>query len=530
MSRIFISYKHNVDPDERLADYFVQQLTLQEHDVFIDKKIYLGDNWPDTIRQQIETSDFFIVLLSEFSVGSEMIIQEVSIAYSLKKQRGFPAIIPIRIAYTLPYTQMPYDLGAMLRSQQDTTWTKEGDEIEIAQKLNAVIKRSQPLLQEISMMDQNVDQLEKASALACDGNAILPDHQESPPLPAFDPQWLKELDMPGGAVRLESPFYVERHEDSEAKNQLLKDGVTIRIKGSRQIGKTSLLARLYQHASDNNYSIIYIDFQELDKNQFQDLDTLLHYLAYRIAADDQQMHANLDHYWQGPLGPKDKLTHFLSREILAPITQPLVLILDEVDRVFSWAAYRDDFFSLIRSWHNKRAIPGFQVWKKLNIVLTYSTEAFSFITDLNQSPFNVGMDFNLADFDRTQVEKLNHLHGEPVKTTQEMDDFMYLLQGHPFLVRKAFYILTCQSFTVDSLMQRAYDEDGPFSDHLHSYLWRLHQNHELCQEMKSVLENHSCSNDLLFYQLRSSGLVRGSNRANALPRCGLYANYFRKHL
>lgn len=105
------------------------------------------------------------------------------------------------------------------------------------------------------------------------------------------------------------------------------------------------------------------------------------------------------------------------------------------------------------------------VWKKLNIVLTYSTEAFSFIADLNQSSFNVGIDFNLIDFNRTQVETLNWQHGSPIKTVQEMDVLMDLLRGHPYLVRKALYVLVMHKYTFNQVIQKAFDEDGPFSDH-----------------------------------------------------------------
>src|SRR5439155_1555272 len=159
-------------------------------------------------------------------------------------------------------------------------------------------------------------------------------------------------------------------------------------------------------------------------------------------------------------------TRFLEQEVLEHLTNPLVLIMDEVDRVFAFENYRNDFFSLIRSWHNKRAMIKSQAWKKLNIVLSYSTEAFLFITVLNQSPFNVGSDYTLTDFDRSQVERLNWQHGSPIQTTQEMDSIMELLQGHPFLVRKALYTRAVQKLSVDELLKRAYDDDGPFSDHL----------------------------------------------------------------
>lgn len=525
MAKIFISYKHDAYLDGYLADYFVESLTLQGHDVFIDKNIPLGVNWSALIGQQIEESDFLIVILSELSVASEMVIQEVSIASSLNKEQGTPTVIPIRANYTVSYDKMPYKLGAMLGLLEDTTWTKDGDEIEIGKKLDLSINQPQPLQGALSS-----DQPGKVTALACDGNPLQPDIELASPLPRFDPQWLRELEAPGiAALRLESPFYVERQTDADAKEELLKPGVTIRLKGSRQTGKTSLLARLYQHAIDNNHPIIYLDFQDLDADHFKDLGTLLHHLAERIA-DEQQTKGSPSTYWQISLGPKDKLTRFLGREILEGLSTELVLIMDEVDRVFAFEQYRDDFFSLIRSWDNKRSFVNFKAWKKLNLVLAYSTEAFSFITDLNQSPFNVGRDFDLADFDRTQVEALNWKHGKPIQTPQEMDSIMELFQGHPFLVRQALYTLIKQKLTVDTLIKRAGDEDGPFSDHLHHYLWRLQKKPELSQAMKSVIRDKKCVNDLLFYQLRSSGLVRGSSYDKALPRCGLYAQYFQKHL
>ncbi len=81
---------------------------------------------------------------------------------------------------------------------------------------------------------------DKIVALATDGNAIQTHEMMPAPLPAFDPQWLDKLDAPGGAVRLESPFYITREIDDQAKTEVLKRGVTLRLKGSRQMGKTCL--------------------------------------------------------------------------------------------------------------------------------------------------------------------------------------------------------------------------------------------------------------------------------------------------
>ena len=77
---------------------------------------------------------------------------------------------------------------------------------------------------------------------------------------------------------------------------------------------------------------------------------------------------------------------------------PVVWGLDEVDRL-SNCAYKNDFFGLLRSWHNFR-------WAPFTIVLAYAAEAHLLIPDLNQSPFNVGTRLTLEDFTFEQVADL----------------------------------------------------------------------------------------------------------------------------
>jgi len=514
MARAFISYKHKSNLDERLATYFERYLTEKKHDVFIDKEIPIGQEWPTTIEQEIKASDFLIVLLSEQSIVSEMVIQEVRMAHSFKK-----IILPVQVAFD---ASLPYDLGAYLNRIEYCSFKEDGDETRIAQQLDTAMSKNQPFPGNLSS-----SQDDKIVVLATDGNAIQAHEIMPAPLPAFDPQWLDKLDAPGGAVRLESPFYITREIDDQAKTEILKRGVTLRLKGSRQMGKTSLLARLRQHGRDNSYSIVYIDFARLDTQQFENLEILLLSIANLISYT-LKTNSNPQSYWQSPLGPMNKLTNFLNDEVLSSLQQPLILIMDKVDLVFKFAHYRDDFFGLIRSWHDGRAID--PLWDRFNIVLSYSFEAYLFIQSLNQSPFNIGTEVLATDFTRTQVEKLNQRHSMPVKTTQEMDAMVELLGGHPFLMRKALYSLVVQKLSVNELIKQASYDDGPFSDHLHAYLWRLHEQSDLREAMKSAILEHVVSSDVLFHRLHSSGLVVGHDRRNAQPRCGLYADYFKKHL
>jgi len=469
MARVFISYKNGAEPDEGLADYFAQNLVQKNHQVFIDRKIEIGQEWPTVIKHELEQAEALIVLLSEHAITSEMIIEEVTIAHQLKKQRGTPIILPVRLAYT---GDLPYDLGAMLGRIQYAFWTKVGDEVNILERLHQALVTNQPF-QEEPPERQN----EPTIALATDGNETQPDKKLISPLPAFDPRWLEKLDSPGGAIRLQSPFYIS-----------IFSVLTINI--------SRTLRFFLRHLAD--------------------------LIAYKLKTKRPP-----DHYWQTPLGPKDKLTEFLSSEILVHAAAPLILLLDEVDRLFDFAHCRDDFFGLLRSWHNNRAFD--PLWDKLSLVLAYSTEAFMFIADLNQSPFNIGEAFEVNDLDHAEVEELNRRHGSPLKA-EELDDMMELLHGHPFLTRKAFYDVVTEKLSFPILLNRATDDDGPFGDHLRRYLWHFNAQPEVSLAMKAVIQNQACPTDQLFYQLRSAGLVLGNNRNNVKPRCGLYARYFARHL
>jgi len=123
----------------------------------------------------------------------------------------------------------------------------------------------------------------------------------------------------------------------------------------------------------------------------------------------------------------------LRKHILAKIEAPLVLAMDEVSRCYD-ADFRSDFFGMLRSWHNDRAIkPEF---RRLDLVLVIATETNALITDLNQSPFNVAETVTLSDFDPDQVGELNRLHSNCL-TGEQLDAPQGLLRGHPYLTRAA---------------------------------------------------------------------------------------------
>src|SRR5258705_9714738 len=101
MAKIFISYKRNLEPDTPVATAVYEALQ-QEHNVFIDTSIQVGEKWAERIQKAIKESDYLITFLSEHSVNSEMVIAEIEAAHQLGKAHGKPSILPVRLNFNEP--------------------------------------------------------------------------------------------------------------------------------------------------------------------------------------------------------------------------------------------------------------------------------------------------------------------------------------------------------------------------------------------------------------------------------------------
>lgn len=98
--------------------------------------------------------------------------------------------------------------------------------------------------------------------------------------------------------------------------------------------------------------------------------------------------------------------------------------------------FGSDVCGLFRSWWNARAYEPSGPWFKLTLAIVYATEAHLFITDMNQSPFNVGTRFELGDFTFEQVADLNARYGSPLTDEPKRSRFFRLIGGQPYLTRR----------------------------------------------------------------------------------------------
>ena len=348
---------------------------------------------------------------------------------------------------------------------------------------------------------------------------------EPPSIPApFASAQPPRLETPEGTMDPQSKFYVERPGDQIALEAIKRQGVTITIKAPRQMGKSSLLIRTIDAAAKAGKRVAFLDSQLFDQSALDDPDTFFRQFCLWLI-DELEMESQVDDYWNTPLGNSQRCTRYISRYLLRELGSPLVLAMDEVDKVFD-TDFRSDFFGMLRNWHNSRRAGS--IWKQLDLALVTSTEPYQLIDNLNQSPFNVGEVIELEDFTPEQVAELNRRHNSPLTPDQERQ-LLALLAGHPYLVRWALYLVASQRISAIELFDHATDDRGTFGDHLRYHLFRLHGKDDLIKGINQVIRNNICQDDMVFFRLRGAGLVRKEGRA-MLPRCQLYADYFQENL
>jgi hypothetical protein len=331
----------------------------------------------------------------------------------------------------------------------------------------------------------------------------------------------------GGAVPLDSPFYLARTSDQQFFSAIAHRESIILIKGARQTGKSSLLARGLQFARHSGLTVFEANCDLLAPEDIATLDTFYLRLASLLAEQSGQEFSP-ERDWKAHLGANSNLERFLRRNILGIDHTPILWALDGADKLFKTSFYAT-FFALLRGLHTKRATEPHGPWERFSIAITTATEAHLYIPDLDQSPFNVGTRIALDDFTEEEGEELYRRYNRTLPSREEWIQLRQLLGGHPYLLTRGIFEFLSRSLTVDAFAQHALKPNGPFHDHLEGIRRLLIADDGLCEAMRHVLQGTACP-DPEFFRLRTAGLLVGDSGENAQPRCGLYGQYLARNL
>jgi AAA-like domain/CHAT domain len=334
------------------------------------------------------------------------------------------------------------------------------------------------------------------------------------------------LENPEGAVGIDSKFYIHSVHEDRCYREVQKPASLIRIKSPCNMGKSSLMVRLLNQVEQLGYHAVMLDLRQANQKFFNDPDQFMRWFCASVGKS-LGIRVEIDQYWDDDLGANDNSTEYFEKYLLEGAKKPLVLAIDNFDRVFEYPDLETDFCGLLRGWHENAKVK--DLWNNLRLIIVHSQEPYA-QRDINLSPFNVGWAIELDEFTPVQVQELITLH-RLNWTEQEKGQLMSLIGGHPYLTRMALYHLAVGDVTFVDFMTTAATEAGIYSDHLTRYLNVLEKYPLLATAMKTVVMSE------IPIQLRSQeafkldgmGLImRVENKVQS--RCLLYSKYFRERL
>ena len=546
---VFISYRGQ-RPDQAIATTLSEGLKPFGYQIFVNNldtitSTLLTDqeNTQEPVTQALQRCNCFILLLSPQTAVSEMAIEQLR---QLRQEVGGqgnppPQLVVLWLENAHP-SLLSYDLRNYLAGAYHWVWQPDACASKTLPQLKAILEQDAKAMSQFAFATLTAESqdLEALGDLQPNLNALGGSRNVNAKYDAeylasqstvIHPSPVAEPELPRVQVRPDSKFYVERIPyEAQCYEEIGRAGALIRIKAPRQMGKTALMARILNRAQEKNYRAIPISFQHADRATFKDLGSLLRWFCAVVARKLQLPH-RIEDYWDDIFGSKGNCTAYFKEYLLPAIESPLVLGLDEVDKVFQYPTVADDFFGLLRAWYEEGSYGSddSKLWERLRLVIVHSTEVYLPL-DVNQSPFNVGLPIELPEFTPEQVTDLVNRHGL-VFSAEEVKTLMALVGGHPYLVRLALYHLVQYRLTLTELCDTGPTEAGIYGDHLRRHLSNLERNPELAGAYRAILDASiplQLDSEPMF-KLHSLGLVHLKGNG-AVPSFELYRRYFSDRL
>ena len=328
--------------------------------------------------------------------------------------------------------------------------------------------------------------------------------------------------------------YLDRHPiESECYSKILEPGAFIRIKAPKHTGKTVLLKRILDRAKCESYQTIILDLATASSSTFCEYQKFLQWFCISVGKW-LGLTNKLADFWDSDFYDEhDNTKTYFEDYLLKQQTVPLVLVLQNVDRVFEQELFSMDFCRLLRSWSQLHAETNHfaELWQKLRLIVVHSTNVYGSL-DIHSSPLDgVGLTVTLLDFTPEQVQNLVNCYQKNWLNSSQTQEFMAMFGGHPYLVQQALAYLKNEKLSLEKLCEIAPTEESPFKSHLREHLRVLRQHPELAIAYhKVVAESQSIQLETnLTFKLESMGLVL-VDKDNCVPRCGLYKQYFSSRL
>ena len=240
----------------------------------------------------------------------------------------------------------------------------------------------------------------------------------------------------GGAISPDSPIYVEREADQLVR-QRIEQMDYVHIIVARQMGKTSLLHRVAAQLGGEKYAFAWVELsgmKDLERAEWYSI------LAKRIGEQLAWLRGR-PAAWLSKIASQEDLQDFFFKTMqLAGESRRVVVMLDEIDST-RLLPFSDAFFSKLRTLYNIRPVQ--PIFRNLTFVLVGATDPRRLIKDPDISPFNVGKEVGLEEFNLAETRQLtDNLARVSIEASDKVHNRIYWwTSGQPYLIQKVCEML-----------------------------------------------------------------------------------------
>ncbi|MEG4242257.1 AAA-like domain-containing protein [Microcoleus sp. MON2_D6] len=191
-------------------------------------------------------------------------------------------------------------------------------------------------------------------------------------------------DLPGELIPSQPP-----HFPSKFNQSIKQPGALICVKIFRATDRIDLIAKkIINEETPKDYQAVSVNFQWANKDVFTRSEKLLQWFCSKISWE-LKLENTLAEFGQGGKPGNTKCTNYFETYLLPKIQTTLVLVLYNVELILEHQAIADNFFGLLRSWHESCANK--DSWKKLRFVIVHSQDI------ITNPPLNVAVFIEFAE-------------------------------------------------------------------------------------------------------------------------------------
>jgi hypothetical protein len=413
----FISYSRN---DSEFVMRLAGDLKAAGANVWLDQlDISPGQRWDRAVEGALDDSPVMLVVLSSAAIDSMNVMDEVSFALG-KQKTVIPILIqdcaiPFRLRriqhidfrrdYTrglgvllkhlgvqvaepvapqaseastamLPATGAEAELQEQLRQERESD--RKAREEEEAQRKATAEREAREEAKRKAQAEEEArlkataerEELEEVRSILAippikNPTEERPTHDARANCDVGEQKQILRTDLVGGGP--ESRYYITQPAAAELQAALEKMVGIVLVKGSRQVGKTSLMVRGLLQARKTGKTVVFLDLQKLNNDELKNLTTLYKALGGMVA-DQLKIDTEIEDTWKERKAPSVNFENYIRREVMDKMEGHLVIGMDEADRLLRHD-YASEVFSMFRSWHNAHAFNPDLPWNRITVVL-----------------------------------------------------------------------------------------------------------------------------------------------------------------